>query len=199
MFHHKWLCIIIIFCSNIESLSTKTYLVFFVFQMYRDFSQTIFRIGLCFITSGCALSLFSLFKYRELTDKDLLGVFCIADVQGVFTKQLEKWSIFHHKWLCNFTGQLYPILYENLQKDVYTELKGLFEFLQFKVNETSLLCAVENKEGNFHRNKTASVSIKPTYNCLETMLANVTMATQHVAECLHMRYGIAWNYFPKRS
>ena len=102
--------------------------------------------------------------------------------------------MFYHGWLCEFSGPLYPLFYESLQEDSYKELKCVVKFLQLKVNELSLVCAVQNEEGNFHRNVTASgKSTKtPRSNDLysETMLANITTASEHTAECLQRRFGI---------
>ena len=111
--------------------------------------------------------------------------------------------MFYHKWLCKFSGPLYPLFYESLQEDSYKELKGVFNFLQLQVNESSLVCAVQNQEGNFHRNITASgLSNKtPRSNDLysEAMLANITTASEHIAECLQRRFGITWPYFSERT
>ena len=128
-------------------------------------------------------------------------IFClgITEWQKYFTGRLNGWTTFYREWLCKYSGPLYPILYENLQKNAYTELKGLFEFLHLKVSDSSLMCAVQNQEGNFHRNNTASKSVKSTYHLSEAMLANLTTAAEHVAECLHIKYGIALNYFPKKA
>ena len=120
---------------------------------------------------------------------------CVSEWPQFFYDKLKEWTSFYQHWLCDFTRPLHPVLYENLRNDTYLELKRLFAFLHLKVKEKSLLCAVHNQEGNFHRKKTESKSKNETFHFLESVFANVTVATGKVARCLYSKYGITWNYF----
>ena len=77
------------------------------------------------------------------------------------------------------------------------ELEGITKFLHIKVNKSSLLCAVQNQEGNFHRKKSKSKSNNSTFHLSESMLANAKAKAEQVAACLHTKYGIEWNYYQK--
>ena len=112
---------------------------------------------------------------------------------------VQYWKDHTVEWLRDFPGPLYPLLYENLLDDLYSELQNVFEFMHLSVNETALKCAVENREGNFHRKKREvtrkdgrSLKINELYS--EEMIANITAASNEITNILKTKFGIDWKY-----
>ena len=95
------------------------------------------------------------------------------------------------EWL-NYTK--IPVLlvgYENLQKDTYTELKRMLDFIGYPYSEDDVLCAVKNSGESFHRKHTKD--IYPYSPELQTFILNeikevVADLSKHNISLYH-RYG----------
>ena len=93
--------------------------------------------------------------------------------------------------LREFTGPLYPLLYENLLTDLRKELQNVFTFLNIVIDDTAIDCALINQEGNFHR-KRKHVNMK--YMFTEEMIRNITIAINDVSDILETKFRMRLNY-----
>lgn len=146
----------------------------------------------------------AILSYFHYSNREHIGH---ADDSKFFTKdwnefvfrKLKIWSQAHRTWLKNFTRPVYPLLYENLQQDLPTELRKIFDFLQFNVTTDAILCTVKNQEGNFHREKKdilnkdkKAVPISSLYN--KQMVASVNEAIDEISSILKNRFNIELTY-----
>ena len=68
--------------------------------------------------------------------------------------EARKWKLHVLKWL---TYSQFPVLivgYENIKKDMHTELKKMLDFVEYPYAESDILCAVKSSGEAFHRNHT---------------------------------------------
>ena len=93
---------------------------------------------------------------------------------------------------------MYPLFYEALQHNTANELKRIFEFLDFSINETAIACAIKNQEGFYMRPKTPFtdgkgrvLTMKDIYT--NAMIVNIAKAVSEVGHILKVRYGVDWN------
>lgn len=70
----------------------------------------------------------------------------------VHTK-LINWQNTNLAWGLNFTGDVLIVYYEDLVDNVEKTLRDILNFLNFKINEELLSCAVKRKEGIYRRKK----------------------------------------------
>ena len=65
-------------------------------------------------------------------------------------------------WLRDFTGPVYVVIYEDLQRDLEREVKGIAKFL--RVTPTYVECAVQNAQGEYRRKKKKPVDYREHYS-----------------------------------
>ncbi|XP_065333067.1 WSCD family member AAEL009094-like [Cloeon dipterum] len=69
------------------------------------------------------------------------------------TDKLSMWSNTYNDWLKNFPGPKHVLFYEKLVSDVERELRALLTFLEVRVLEENLTCALERREGIYRRRR----------------------------------------------
>ena len=121
----------------------------------------------------------------------LLLLFDILEWPKFVHENIKGWQDVNSDVLRRYTGPLYVLTYENLQKDLKGELGRVFKFLNMTVNATVLDCAVVNQEGDDHRAK-KSVQFKELFTA--EMIRNITIATDKVSDVSESRFGRRLNY-----
>ena len=66
-------------------------------------------------------------------------------------KITEKWKAFNNYWLHDFPGQLLVVKYEDVKKDIASEVKRMTAFLNISVTDEALECTAKNSGGSHHR------------------------------------------------
>ena len=87
--------------------------------------------------------------------------------------QARKWKVNVLKWL---TYNQVPVLivgYENIKKDVHTELKKMLDFIGYPYSESNISCAVKSSGEAFHRNHTKKHG-HPYSQELQNYVLNIT-------------------------
>lgn len=96
------------------------------------------------------------------------------------------WGLLLHSWL---TQREFPVLlvsYEALLSNTSTELARMLEFLEVKVDQTALQCALENGTGHFKR--TRHLNFDPfSQENVESINRVIAQATPLLAQ-----YGVAY-------
>ena len=69
-------------------------------------------------------------------------------------KHTENWRAFNNYWLRDFRGELLVVKYENVKKDIASEVKRMTTFLNISVADQVLECTAENSDGLHHRSHT---------------------------------------------
>ncbi|XP_045170050.2 WSCD family member GA21586-like isoform X2 [Mercenaria mercenaria] len=106
---------------------------------------------------------------------------------------LNWWNHHNDYWLTKFRGPVYPLLYSKLLIDTENELKKLLKFLNVTYTESDIRCAMDNKEGQFHRNQTVWTRIKDITGLFDnTLKKEIDASVKVVSELLNTKYGIEW-------
>lgn len=63
------------------------------------------------------------------------------------------WAYLIHTWLSQTDTKIHVVQYERLVQDVRQELVKILDFLEIKVKDEDIDCAVENRGGAFKRTK----------------------------------------------
>ncbi|XP_053408235.1 WSC domain-containing protein 1-like isoform X2 [Mercenaria mercenaria] len=106
---------------------------------------------------------------------------------------LEWWIDFNDYWLRKFQGLVYPLLYSKLLTHTETELWKLMNFLNITYADSDIKCAIDNKEGNFHRKHfvwTRINDITELFN--HTMKTKIDDSVKALSETLRTKYSIEW-------
>jgi len=67
--------------------------------------------------------------------------------------ELTAWRALNLDWLANFTGPTHVVVYEDLVTDTEAVLRAALAFLELKVPDRQLDCALRRKEGIYRRRK----------------------------------------------
>lgn len=68
------------------------------------------------------------------------------------TTKLHAWEQTNLSWK-NFSGPVLIIYYEDLVDDVEKTIRDILKFIDYRINEDLLRCAVNRKEGIYRRKK----------------------------------------------
>lgn len=82
-----------------------------------------------------------------------LKIQMLADWRDFVTDKLSMWSNTYNDWLQNFPGPKHVLFYEQLVGDVERELRALLLFLEARVPEADLSCALARREGIYRRRR----------------------------------------------
>ena len=78
----------------------------------------------------------------------------------------SRYMKFHQYWLKKDANKrILIVLYDDLKKDLGTQLRRMLKFLNIEVNDEIMNCVLQNSEGKYHRKSTKSKS-DPFYEAL---------------------------------
>ena len=73
---------------------------------------------------------------------------------GYVEQKIQRWELFYTSYAENYDPeQLHLLKYENLKKDLVTELRSLMVFLGIEMNTSVEKCVLKSKEGSNKRPK----------------------------------------------
>ena len=86
--------------------------------------------------------------------------------------------------------------FEDLKRDLFSQLKGMVQFLSLKVSEERLLCVEGQKDGNFKRSGLRKLEYDPYTN---EMRVNIDELIRTVNAALKKRNlsGVPEEYMPR--
>ncbi|XP_071107485.1 WSCD family member CG9164-like [Haliotis cracherodii] len=107
--------------------------------------------------------------------KSHVGIVALPVYIKNWNRHLSEWSriwySLNHSWITQMDNLL-VIFYENLQKHLEQELTRLYSFLDDGSFHGNIQCALNNTEGNFHRNTSNNLPISFFYGDPDVRLMN---------------------------
>ncbi|KAK2837270.1 hypothetical protein Q5P01_014482 [Channa striata] len=78
-----------------------------------------------------------------------------------FVKNYAPWWASHTLDWLNYGKNVHVVRFEDLKRDLFSQLKGMVQFLGLKVSEERLLCVEGQKDGNFKRSGLRKLEYDP--------------------------------------
>ena len=78
----------------------------------------------------------------------------------MFNSSIRWYLYLINSTITKFKGPVYILQYENLQRNMSSELRNLASFLAVNVTDEDIFCAVKLQEGNLHRNVSKEKHLK---------------------------------------
>ncbi|XP_029296026.1 sialate:O-sulfotransferase 2 [Cottoperca gobio] len=78
-----------------------------------------------------------------------------------FVKNYSPWWASHTLDWLNYGKTVHVVHFENVKRDLFSQLKGMVQFLDLKVSEDRLLCVEGQKDGNFKRSGLRKLEYDP--------------------------------------
>ena len=69
-------------------------------------------------------------------------------------KHIANWTAFNSYWIRVFRGELLVVKYEDVKKDIASEVKRMTNFLNISVTDQAVKCTANNSGGSHHRTHT---------------------------------------------
>lgn len=113
-----------------------------------------------------------------------------------FVKNYAPWWASHTLDWLNYGKNVHVVHFENLKRDLFSQLKGMVQFLNLKVSEDRLLCVEGQKDGNFKRSGLRKLEYDPYTS---EMRASINELIRTVDTALRKRNmpGVPEDYMPR--
>ncbi|XP_062418322.1 sialate:O-sulfotransferase 2 isoform X2 [Pungitius pungitius] len=113
-----------------------------------------------------------------------------------FVKNYAPWWASHTLDWLNYGKIVHVVHFENVKRDLFSQLKGMVQFLGLKVSEERLLCVEGQKDGNFKRSGLRKLEYDPY---TPEMRANINELIRTVDASLRKRNisGVPEEYMPR--
>ncbi|XP_055064750.2 sialate:O-sulfotransferase 1 [Misgurnus anguillicaudatus] len=113
-----------------------------------------------------------------------------------FADSYSSWWMSHALAWLQFARRLLVVHFEDLQKDLTTQLKTIASFLNISIPEERLLCTESNRDGHFKRSGSRSLTFDPFTS---EMRARIDKYIQTVDKALRDRNlsGLPQEYMPR--
>uniref|UniRef100_A0A8C9X170 WSC domain containing 2 n=1 Tax=Sander lucioperca TaxID=283035 RepID=A0A8C9X170_SANLU len=113
-----------------------------------------------------------------------------------FVKNYAPWWASHTLDWLNYGKIVHVVHFENVKRDLFSQLKGMVQFLGLKVSEDRLLCVEGQKDGNFKRSGLRKLEYDPY---TPEMRANINELIRTVDAALRKRNmsGVPEEYMPR--
>uniref|UniRef100_A0A3P8WHR7 WSC domain containing 2 n=2 Tax=Cynoglossus semilaevis TaxID=244447 RepID=A0A3P8WHR7_CYNSE len=113
-----------------------------------------------------------------------------------FVKNYAPWWASHTLDWLNYGKSVHVVHFENLKRDLFSQLKGMVQFLGLKVSEERLLCVEGQKDGNFKRSVLRKLEYDPY---TDEMRADINELIRTVDAVLKKRNmsGVPEDYMPR--
>lgn len=113
-----------------------------------------------------------------------------------FVKNYSPWWASHTLDWLNYGKVVHVVHFENVKRDLFSQLKGMVQFLGLKVSEDRLLCVEGQKDGNFKRSGLRKLEYDPY---TPEMRANINEMIRTVEAALRKRNmsGVPEEYMPR--
>ncbi|XP_074494093.1 sialate:O-sulfotransferase 2 [Sebastes fasciatus] len=113
-----------------------------------------------------------------------------------FVKNYSPWWASHTLDWLNYGKVVHVVHFENVKRDLFSQLKGMVQFLGLKVAEDRLLCVEGQKDGNFKRSGLRKLEYDPY---TPEMRANINEMIRTVDAALRKRNmsGVPEDYMPR--
>ncbi|XP_070689847.1 sialate:O-sulfotransferase 2 [Pempheris klunzingeri] len=113
-----------------------------------------------------------------------------------FVRNYAPWWASHTLDWLNYGKTVQVVHFENLKRDLFSQLKGMVEFLGLKVSEDRLLCVEGQKDGNFKRSGLRKLEYDP-YTPEMRATINELIRTVDAALKKRKMSGVPEEYMPR--
>ncbi|XP_029018116.1 WSC domain-containing protein 2 isoform X1 [Betta splendens] len=113
-----------------------------------------------------------------------------------FVKNYAPWWASHTLDWLTYGKNVHVVHFENLKRDLFSQLKGMVQFLKLRVSEDRLLCVEGQKDGNFKRSGLRKLEYDPY---TPDMRASISELIRTVDSALKKRNmsGVPEDYMPR--